>query len=325
MIYQIPWIYTSVRSVLTIRNQLSKTEIPELTKASVMMRERSRVEETISHMQRAGACSLQVISDFDMTLTRFAHDGKRVPTTHNILNNRLLMNEDGTIKMKELFNKYYPIEIDAHLSTEEKLPLMVEWWTKVHELLIQQRIRKDMLAHAVKESRSMLRDGYRGFFDHLAEHQVPLLIFSGGVGDILEEVIRQNHVFHPNIHIISNYMDFDHTGLLQAFKGQLIHTYNKREGALSHAAGLGELQDRNNVLLLGDTLGDLRMSDGVSDPRNILTVGFLNDQVEERRESYLNSFDIVLVKDETMDVPNAILRHIISSGTSKTHRKKVDT
>ena len=30
-------------------------------------------------------------------------------------------------------------------------------WTKVHELLIQQRIRKDMLAQVVKESSAMLR------------------------------------------------------------------------------------------------------------------------------------------------------------------------
>lgn len=30
-------------------------------------------------------------------------------------------------------------------------------WTKVHELLIEQRIRKDMLAQAVKESSAMLR------------------------------------------------------------------------------------------------------------------------------------------------------------------------
>ncbi|XP_019120326.2 7-methylguanosine phosphate-specific 5'-nucleotidase isoform X1 [Larimichthys crocea] len=316
-IYHIPWINTPVRTVLAIWHQLTKTEIPELAKCSVLMRERSRVEETIHAMQRAGAGNLQVISDFDMTLTRFAHNGKRVPTTHNILDNRLLINEDCTKKIRALLNTYYPIEIDPSRSAEEKLPLMVEWWTKVHELLIEQRIRKDMLAQAVKESSAMLRDGYKVFFDHLAEQQIPLLIFSAGVGDVLEEVIQQNHVFHPNVHIISNYMDFDQTGVLRAFKGQLIHTFNKREGALSHAAGLTELQGRPNVLLLGDSLGDLTMADGVSEHENILTIGFLNDQVEERKESYINSFDIVLVKDETMDVPNAVLRHITSSRNGK--------
>ncbi|XP_038591427.1 7-methylguanosine phosphate-specific 5'-nucleotidase-like isoform X2 [Micropterus salmoides] len=317
MIYHVPWIYTPVRTVLAIWHQLTKPEIPGLTKCSVVMRERSRVEETIHAMQREGAGSLQVISDFDMTLTRFAHNGKRVPTTHNILDNRLLISEECTKKMRELLNTYYPIEIDPRRTAEEKLPHMVEWWTKVHKLLIQQRIRKDMLARAVKESSAMLRGGYKVFFDRLAEQQVPLLIFSAGVGDVLEEVIRQNLVFHPNVHIISNYMDFDQTGVLTAFKGQLIHTYNKREGALSHAAGLTELQGRPNVLLLGDSLGDLTMADGVSGHKNILTIGFLNDQVEERKDSYINSFDIVLVTDETMDVPNAILRYITSSRDNK--------
>lgn len=311
MIQQIPWIYSPVRTVLAIWHQFVKNEIPELSKSSVLMRERGRVEEIIYKMQQAGPGSLQVISDFDMTLTRFAYKGKRVPTTHNILDNRLLIDENCMKKIKKLLNTYYPIEIDASISTEEKLPLMVEWWTKVHELLIEQKIRKDMLAQAVRESHSKLRKGYKVFFDHLAEHQVPLLIFSAGIGDVLEEVIRQNHVFHPNVTIISNYMDFDHTGVLQAFKGQLIHTFNKREGALSHAAHLTELKGRPNVLLLGDSLGDLTMADGVSNAQNILTVGFLNDQVEERKELYVNSFDIVLVKDETLEIPNAILKNIL--------------
>lgn len=158
------------------------------------------------------------------------------------------------------------------------LCVVLHRWTKVHELLIEQRIRKDMLAQAVRESSTMLRsdsillsyqstqwiyrgtvgihtkrcvsakskvwppilfvdnrigeksqaelrflsltgsvpvyffrDGYKVFFDHLDEHQIPLLIFSAGVGDVLEEVIHQNHVFHPNVRIISNYMDFDRT------------------------------------------------------------------------------------------------------------------
>lgn len=43
-----------------IRLHIFSAQIPELTKCSVLMRERSRVEETIQAMQRAGADSLQV-------------------------------------------------------------------------------------------------------------------------------------------------------------------------------------------------------------------------------------------------------------------------
>uniref|UniRef100_A0A8C7KE54 5'-nucleotidase, cytosolic IIIB n=1 Tax=Oncorhynchus kisutch TaxID=8019 RepID=A0A8C7KE54_ONCKI len=179
-----------------------------------------------------------VISDFDMTLTRFAYNGKRCPTSHNILDNSKLISEE--CKLKDLLNTYYPIEIDSKRTAEEKLPLMVEWWTKAHTLLVQQRIRKDLLQDVVKESDAMLREGYQLFFDHLQEHSIPLLIFSAGLGDVLEEVIRQAGVFHPNVKVFSNYMDFDET-------------------------------------------------------------------VEERKTSYLNAYDIVLVKDETMEVLNALL------------------
>lgn len=33
-------------------------------------------------------------------------------------------------------------------------------------------------------------------------------------------------------------------------------------------------------------------------------------KVEERREAYVSSYDIVLEKDETLDIPNAILNYI---------------
>ncbi|XP_064171022.1 7-methylguanosine phosphate-specific 5'-nucleotidase-like isoform X2 [Anguilla rostrata] len=254
--------------------------------------------------------SLQVISDFDMTLTRFSYNGKRCPTCHNILDNRKLISEECKEKLKDLLNTYYPIEINSGLSAEEKLPLMVEWWTKAHALLVQQKIRKDLLSLVVRESGAVLREGYQLFFDCLQEHDIPLLIFSAGIGDVLEEVIRQAGVFHPNVKVFSNYMDFDESGTLQAFKGQLIHIYNKREGALLNAGHFQALRARRNVLLLGDSLGDLTMADGVYRMQNILKIGFLNDKVEERKESYLKAYDIVLEQDETMNVANAILLHI---------------
>ncbi|XP_018620206.1 7-methylguanosine phosphate-specific 5'-nucleotidase-like [Scleropages formosus] len=284
--------------------------VPELNNPSVWMRNRTRVQEIIESMRRAGPSTIQVISDFDMTLTRFAYNGKRCPTCHNILDNSKLINEECKIKLAELLDRYYPIEIDVSRPMEEKLPLMVEWWTKAHDLLIEQKIQKDRLAVVVRESDAMLRDGYKLFFDHLQEKGVPLLIFSAGIGDVLEEVIQQAGVFHPNVKVISNYMDFDETGTLQAFKGELIHTYNKREGALLNTELFQELRTRPNVLLLGDSLGDLTMADGVHSMENILKIGFLNDKVEECKEPYLSAYDIVLEKDETLDIPNAILLYI---------------
>lgn len=68
-------------------------------------------------------------------------------------------------------------------------------------------------------------------------------------------------------------------GILRAFKGELIHICNKREGAMLNTGHFQELRARPNVLLLGDSLGDLDMADGVQDMQNILKIGFLNDKV----------------------------------------------
>ncbi|XP_048101351.1 cytosolic 5'-nucleotidase 3-like isoform X1 [Alosa alosa] len=287
--------------------------IPALSKSTVRIGNPQKVDQILNGMRQAGPNTVQIISDFDMTLTRFAFNGKRCPTCHNILDNSKLISEDCKVKLEHLLNTYYPIEIDSTRSVEDKTPYMVEWWTKAHELLVQQKINKDLLAVVVRESDAMLREDYQIFFDHLKERNIPLLIFSAGIGDVLEEVIRQAGVFYPNVKVFSNYMDFDETGTLRAFKGELIHTYNKREGALLNTGHFQELHDRHNVLLLGDSIGDLTMADGVQNIENILKIGYLNDKVEERMESYLKSYDVVLVKDETMEVPNGILQYITGS------------
>lgn len=46
-------------------------------------------------------------------------------------------------------------------------------------------------------------------FQSLNKHNVPLLIFSAGVGDILKEVLRQQNLLLPNMKIIANFMQFD--------------------------------------------------------------------------------------------------------------------
>ncbi|KAM5309866.1 7-methylguanosine phosphate-specific 5'-nucleotidase isoform 2-T4 [Glossophaga mutica] len=184
-------------------------EVSALMKATVLMRQPGRVQEIVSALRRGGGDRLQVISDFDMTLSRFACDGKRCPSSYNILDNSKMVSEECRKELNALLHHYYPIEIDPHRTVKEKLPHMVEWWTKAHDLLCQQKIQKCQIAQVVRESSAMLREGYRTFFNTLYQNNIPLFIFSAGIGDVLEEIIRQMKVLHPNIHIVSNYMDFD--------------------------------------------------------------------------------------------------------------------
>ncbi|XP_007940322.1 7-methylguanosine phosphate-specific 5'-nucleotidase [Orycteropus afer afer] len=289
-------------------------EVSSLMKATVLMRQPGRVQEIVDALRRGGGDRLQVISDFDMTLSRFAYNGKRCPTSYNILDSSKIISEECQKELKALLHRYYPIEIDPHRSVREKLPHMIEWWTKAHDLMCQEKIQKFQIAQVVRESNAMLREGYKKFFSTLYHNNIPLFIFSAGIGDILEEIIRQMKVFYPNIHIVSNYMDFDENGFLQGFKGQLIHTYNKNSSVCENSSYFQKFQGKTNVLLLGDSMGDLTMADGVPGVENILKIGFLNDKVEERRERYMDSYDIVLEKDETLDVVNGLLQDILRQG-----------
>ncbi|XP_053570405.1 cytosolic 5'-nucleotidase 3A isoform X2 [Bombina bombina] len=285
--------------------------MPEFLKKTVHIKNPTKVEEIICGLIKGGASKLQVITDFDMTLSRFSYNGKRCPTCHNIIDNCKYVTDECRAKLLQLKEKYYAIEIDPHLTIKEKYPFMIEWYAKSHALLIEQRLQKAKLAEVIRESDVMLKEGFETFFDKLNEHSIPVFIFSAGLGDVLEEVIQQSGVYLPNIKVISNFMDFDENGVLQGFKGELIHVYNKHDGALRNTEYFNHLKDNSNIILLGDSLGDLTMADGVPNVEHILKIGYLNDKVDALLEQYMDSYDIVLVKDETLDVANSIIQKIL--------------
>ncbi|XP_012576282.1 PREDICTED: cytosolic 5'-nucleotidase 3A isoform X2 [Condylura cristata] len=285
--------------------------MPEFQKTSVHMKDPTKVEEIICGLIKGGAAKLQIITDFDMTLSRFSCDGKRCPTCHNVIDNCKLVSDECRQKLLKLKEKYYAIEIDPDLTVEEKYPYMVEWYTKSHGLLVEQAIPKAKLREIVAESDIMLKEGYKNFFDKLYKHDIPMFIFSAGIGDVLEEVIEQAGVYHPNVKVVSNFMDFDDNGVLKGFKGELIHVFNKHDGALKNTDYFSQLKNNSNIILLGDSQGDLRMADGVTNVENILKIGYLNDRVDELLQKYLDSYDVVLVKEESLEVANSVLQKIL--------------
>jgi 5'-nucleotidase len=120
----------------------------------------------------------------------------------------------------------------------------------------------------------------------LSEAQVPVLVFSAGIGDILEEVLIKYDAYFPNIKIISNYMVFDRKGMLIGFKSPIIHTFNKNEAVLGeNKEYFTDFSHRQNVILLGDSDGDADMGSGMENTGDILKIGFLNSKVSKSYSS----------------------------------------
>ncbi|XP_028804294.1 7-methylguanosine phosphate-specific 5'-nucleotidase A isoform X1 [Neltuma alba] len=265
----------------------------------------------ISAIRSAGPQKLQVIADFDATLTKFWANGTRGQSSHGLVQQG---NPEYDAKRQQLYDYYHPLEFSPDIGLEEKTKLMEEWWSKTHALLIEGGLTNESIKQSVANGNIAFREGVFELFEFLEEKGIPVLIFSAGLGDIIEEVLRQKlHRTFTNVRIVSNRMVFDEDGHLVSFKGKLIHSLNKNEHALDMGAPvhnhLGDEGDpnednasikyRTNVLLLGDHIGDLRMSDGLNYETRI-SVGFLNHNIENSLNCYRESFDVVLLNDAPM-------------------------
>ncbi|CAN0910615.1 Cytosolic 5'-nucleotidase 3 [Linum grandiflorum] len=272
----------------------------------------SSLEEKVAAIRMDGPAKLQVIADFDATLTNYFVNGLRGQSSHGLLRQE---NPEYDARRQALYEYYHPLEFSPSIPIDEKTKLMEEWWGKTHNLLIEGGLTYDAIKQSVAASGIAFREGVADLFEYLEERDIPVLIFSAGLADIIEEVLRQKiHRPFKNVRIVSNRMEFDSDGRLASFKGKLIHSLNKNEHALDMAGPLHErlgdsngvndvvsasVKERTNVLLLGDHLGDLRMSDGL-DYKTRISFGFLNDNIENNLAGYRKAFDVVYLNDAPM-------------------------
>ncbi|KAJ1435781.1 Pyrimidine 5-nucleotidase, eukaryotic [Sesbania bispinosa] len=262
------------------------------------------LEKKIDAIRLAGPQKLQIF--LAQYVSTFMINRFLVTGSHGLLQQG---NPEYDAKRQQLYEYYHPLEFSPTIGLEEKTKLMEEWWGKTHALLIEGGLTYESIRQSVANANIAFREGVSELFEFLEERDIPVLIFSAGLADIIEEVLRQKlHRSFKNVKIVSNRMVFDDDGHLVSFKGKLIHSLNKNEHAIDMAAPvhekLGDIDDpiddnalfkeRTNVLLLGDHTGDLGMSDGLNYETRI-SVGFLNHNIENSLKCYREAFDVVLV------------------------------
>ncbi|CAO3663125.1 unnamed protein product [Umbelopsis ramanniana] len=270
----------------------------------------SKLQKLLSH----GKNEVHFICDFDMTLSRHwvkNADGKPVrnSSSHGVLGRYKRLSPEFHTETQRLYDHYYPIEIDQALTFEEKVPEMVAWWQQAHAALIGQSITREDIALMVKQTYVEMRPNTDIFLKKCADMDIPLLVFSAGVVDVIQEALNQHNMFHDNMHIVSNKMGWNADGICDHFEDPLIHVFNKSEFSLEKTDYYKTIKERKNVILLGDSVGDVLMSQGVQHD-TCLNIGFLNHDVETLYPKYSQLYDIVIVDDSSIDPVVSILEKL---------------
>lgn len=305
-----------------------------------------------------------VIADFDRTISRYRTSrGAPVTTSHGVIENCELLDETYRKKARDLADYYIPKEFDASSSEEERTKVCEEWWSKAHDLLLEYGLTRQQLEDAVRNETNLeLREGCEEMFRMLEKNGVPLLIFSAGLGDVIETFLRtkvfaRTGKIPSNIHIISNRMRFETVDLdgwkddfdtsllgdvertgkikpsnikidrLVGSEGEIIHSCNKGLTPMRELEAKGVFKNRTTALLLGDSVGDVHMADwlmGSGYVRDVLKVGFLNHDVEKNLATYEKIYDHVIKNDGDMYFPIALVRNLVFKQEKRKKKLSVD-
>jgi len=249
---------------------------------------------------------LYVVADFDKTITHNDSD-----SSWGILERSNLINEEYTKKSLEMYEYYHPIEFDFDMDTELKDKLMYKWWTLNIELFVKYELKEEVVKNATQNMNEMkFREGGKEFLKKMHEKNIPVIIISAGIGNFIEQFLKQQDSFFPNIHILSNFISFEN-GIATGVCETIIHSQNKNIVALTEEIK-AKLDNRDKVLLLGDNLADIKMVPE-EQRENTIRIGFLNFNETENLEKFKTHFDIVCTEETNFHDLEKILKREYSN------------
>ena len=311
-----------VPSALLVLPSSQRREKTECQEWSIHYKNEREFEQKLHRTIKGGVSNLRCVADFDFTLTKFSLNGKRGCSCHKIIEDCGLLDKSYHQKAQELQHIYYPLEILPGLSKETRTKYMVDWVTHAHRLLIRSGLSKETIEKAVEngveEGRIRLRKGVLETMDFFNRNEIPMVIFSAGIADVLEWVIHVESgassmdVSKENLCVVSNKCVFDENNVLIDFEEPIFHVFNKNGSSILQKNksyfDKWKFFEKKNMILIGDSLGDLSMSKGLLNVQNdcIIAIGFLNDRTD-RLDEYLRHYDVVIIGDPEFDVVHELI------------------
>lgn len=287
-----------------------------LSKSAIRPNKIAAVQATIAKFIADGKDKFQVIADFDHTMSKYAdEDGGRCWMVHEILEHEVRKDSTAASLLDETIGKNEAAvghngSCLGKISAAELEQMRQRWWSDAFaHLLHSAPFTRSGIDKLVEASRVQLRSECRETFHLSRSANIPFFIASAGIGDLIQRHMQiREGINVQEQRIASNWMVYNDQGGVVRFAEPMIHCWNKCGAILPP-----EAKYRPNVLICGDSLGDLSMAQGLRPDLQQLSLGFLNYGDDAKRESFLDGYDVVLRAEDGWLLHKSIVQAIITS------------
>jgi len=243
--------------------------------------------------------NLLVITDFDATLT--TGDSEQC---HDLCGFSRHMSKEFRDEFSPLLDWQSNAAIDG-----------VEWWDKAHELMVTHGMPpRPIIPRLVREAKMVPRPGSLELLKRLEQLNIPVLIVSAGLSDVIEEYLRQYGALSENITVCSNRLNYSADSAPKSVSPEPpITSFTKTYAYSSASTFFAQHTSRRSVICLGDSITDIDAAKNVPYER-CLNVGFLNDRPSGIKHA--ETFDAVVLGNDGSLLPVADLIEEIAPQTN---------
>ena len=254
------------------------------------------VASKVSRLVAGGRDRLQVVADWDRTLTTARTLSGRDQSTYAILYDGGYLGPDYQRRSELLYRTFRESERSADLDPAAKSRDMERWWELQFGLMLEFGFSLDSVDQAIAEDRVRVRQGALELVRLLSDLEVPLLILSAGITPFITRYLKARGVLSGNVTVVANDLEFDAGGLATGYTRPLIHSLNKHRADLKPQADLTAAAGRPNLVLLGDTLEDIQAAAGIQH-RCQVCFGFPESSTHPSLPAYLDAYDVIIPDD----------------------------
>lgn len=233
--------------------------------------------------------SIYFLINFDNVIT----DANSVYTWESITNN-VKLKKKQTKRIDENVELIKKTVLDNNMAHEEKCNVLQDIWLEHINLIKDLDLPdKKMIKITADLENFKIRNGTQNLFEYAYTHDIPVVIISDGLYEVIEYFLEYYNCKYDNIHIVAN--KFKLGG-----NQQIIHTLNKSEASLPDNV-LDKIKNRKTAVLFASSIYDINL---LSKERlkGSIKVAFLDKFINDNFDIYLNYFNVICTHNTSFDV-----------------------